>query len=80
MTLARHYLKGESSLCKLVDFARRNPARVYAVIAAVVALVAFYVPTLPVLLILAVPAALLGIGEKVQRVEDGKTDAARSEH
>jgi hypothetical protein len=40
-----------------------NPVRVMAVITSVVALVAFYLPTLPVALILAIPAAILGVGE-----------------
>lgn len=51
----------------LLDYLSNNGPRVYAVAAAVIALVAFYVPALPVALVLAVVAALLGVGEKVNR-------------
>lgn len=53
-------------------FIRNHPARVYAVLAAVVAYASQYVEV-PTELVLAVSAALLGIGESVQRVENRKT-------
>ncbi|MEV7358264.1 hypothetical protein [Kitasatospora sp. NPDC091276] len=57
-------------------FVYAHPARLYAVVSATVALVAYYVPGLPVALVLALAAALLGTGEAVQRWEDAKTAAA----
>ena len=45
---------------------RNNPVRIYAVVAAALALVAHYVPDLPSPLILALAAALLGVGESVR--------------
>ncbi|MBZ4319542.1 hypothetical protein [Streptomyces huiliensis] len=60
----------------MITFLRTHPARIYAVLVATVALVVHYVPDLPDALILAVAAAVLGVGETVQRTEDGKTRAA----
>ncbi|MFE3591957.1 hypothetical protein ACFXOY_31140 [Streptomyces niveus] len=54
-------------------FIKDHATRLYAVLVAVLALVAHYVPSLPSALILAVAAAVLGAGEAVQRVENGKT-------
>ena len=45
---------------------KTEPVRVYAVVVAVLALVQHYVADLPTPLILAVVAALLGVGEKVR--------------
>ncbi|MFK0289524.1 hypothetical protein ACIQU6_03410 [Streptomyces sp. NPDC090442] len=59
-----------------MDFIRTHPARIYAVITAALALVAYYVPDLPDALILGLAAAVLGIGESVQRTEDAKTRGA----
>ncbi|WP_116214877.1 hypothetical protein [Streptomyces olivoreticuli] len=59
-----------------MDFIRTHPARIYAVLVTVVALVVHYVPDLPDALILAVAAAVLGVGEGVQRTENHKTRAA----
>ncbi|MEU9047515.1 MULTISPECIES: hypothetical protein [unclassified Kitasatospora] len=59
-----------------MQFIKTSPARLYAIVAASVALVAHYVPSLPVVLVLALAAAVLGAGEAVQRVEDGKTAEA----
>ncbi|GAA0488336.1 hypothetical protein ACFQ2B_39385 [Streptomyces stramineus] len=53
-----------------------NSTRLYAIAAAAIALVAHYVDDLPQALILGLAAAVLGTGEVVQRVEDGKTKAA----
>ncbi|MFF3086361.1 hypothetical protein ACFVRB_15125 [Streptomyces nojiriensis] len=60
-----------------MTFVKTHATRFYAVLVAVLALVAHYVPALPTVLILGVAAAVLGTGEAVQRIEDGKTDAAR---
>lgn len=45
---------------------KMEPVRLYAIATAVLALVAFYVPSLPVVLILPVVAAILGVGEGVR--------------
>lgn len=45
---------------------RIEPVRLYAILSAAIALAAHYVPDLPVALILALVAALLGIGEGVR--------------
>ncbi|GLW03700.1 hypothetical protein [Streptomyces lavendulae] len=60
-----------------MTFVKTHATRLYALLVAVLALVAHYVPALPTVLILGVAAAVLGTGEAVQRIEDGKTDAAR---
>ncbi|MFI9721537.1 hypothetical protein ACIHFE_18100 [Streptomyces sp. NPDC052396] len=59
-----------------MELIKEHATRLYAVLVAVLALVAHYVPTLPTALILGVAAAVLGTGEAVQRVENGKTLAA----
>ncbi|MFC9739164.1 hypothetical protein ACFVKC_14760 [Streptomyces noursei] len=62
-----------------MTFVKDHATRIYAVAVAVLALVAHYVPSLPSALILGVAAAVLGTGEAVQRVENGKTvDALES--
>ncbi|MFF3557314.1 hypothetical protein ACFYXL_28355 [Streptomyces tsukubensis] len=53
-----------------------HAARIYAVAVAVIALVAHFVPSLPSALVLGVVGAVLGTGEAVQRLENGKTAAA----
>jgi phosphate/sulfate permease len=45
---------------------RTNPVRLYSVAVALVALVAFYVPGLPVALVLGLVGAILGVGEAVR--------------
>lgn len=62
-----------------MQFITTHPARLYAIVAALVALVAHYVPNLPVVLVLGLAAALLGTGEAVQRTENRKTDNAAAE-
>ncbi|MEU5428487.1 hypothetical protein AB0H73_23270 [Streptomyces olivoreticuli] len=57
-------------------FFHAHSTRLYAIVAAAIALVAHYVDDLPQALILGLAAAVLGTGEVVQRVEDGKTRAA----
>ncbi|UJB43610.1 hypothetical protein [Streptomyces sp. A1-5] len=59
-----------------MQFITTHPARIYAVITAALALVVYYVPNLPDALILGLAAAVLGIGEGVQRTEDAKTRGA----
>ena len=54
----------------------RAPARWAATFQAVVALVAVYVPDLPQAAILALIAAVTGVGFVAQSVENGKTQAA----
>lgn len=68
--------RGMASALPFEDLARQHPARLYAVVAAAVALIAQYV-TIPQEAILALVAALLGMGEVTQRVEDQKTAEAR---
>jgi hypothetical protein len=60
----------------MFKFLERNPARWAAVIQAAVALVAVYVKDLPVEAVLALIAAVTGLGFVAQKVEDGKTEAA----
>lgn len=57
----------------MLKFIVTHPARLYAVLTALLALFAHYFPGLPGALILAVVAASLGAGEAVQRTEDAKT-------
>ncbi|WP_282793684.1 hypothetical protein [Streptomyces sp. CC224B] len=56
-----------------MTFIKAHATRIYAVLVAVLALVAHYLPDLPTALILGVGAAVLGVGEAVQRIENGKT-------
>jgi hypothetical protein len=50
----------------MIESLKNNPVRIYGVVAAALALVAHYVPDLPSPLILALAAALLGVGESVR--------------
>lgn len=50
----------------MLNAIKTNPVRLYAVATAALALVAHYVPDLPSALVLALVAALLGIGETVR--------------
>lgn len=65
----------------VIEYVRRNSARVYAVVVAVMALVLHYAPNLPGDLALGVVAAVLALfaGEKVQRVENRKTNEAKTD-
>ncbi len=56
-----------------MTFVRDHATRLYAVAVALVALVAHFVPALPSELVLALAAAVLGVGEAVQRTENRKT-------
>ena len=51
----------------MMTFVRAHAMRIYAVVAALLALVIHYLPDLPSDLIMGVVAALLGIGEAMQR-------------
>ncbi|MFI6685384.1 hypothetical protein [Streptomyces sp. NPDC050485] len=62
-----------------MEFIKRHPARIYAVLVAALALAAHYIPDLPTALGLGLAAAVLGVGEAVQRTEDSKTTAAGQE-
>lgn len=55
------------AMAAVLDAIKTNPVRLYAIASALLALVAFYVPGLPVVLILGVVAAILGTGETVRR-------------
>ncbi|MFI0912474.1 hypothetical protein [Streptomyces abikoensis] len=57
-------------------FIHTHSSRLFTIAAAAVALVAYFVHDLPQALILGLVGAILGTGEVVQRVEDGKTKAA----
>ncbi|MFG3349228.1 hypothetical protein ACGF1Z_29745 [Streptomyces sp. NPDC048018] len=59
-----------------MQFISKHPARIYAVAVAALALVAHYRPELPSALVLGLVAAVLGVGEAVQRTEDRKTATA----
>ncbi|QPB09561.1 hypothetical protein CPT_Sycamore_021 [Streptomyces phage Sycamore] len=59
-----------------MQFVKAHGARLYAVTVALLALVAHFVPELPSELVLGVVAAVLGLGEAVQRTEDRKTAEA----
>ncbi|BAU83117.1 hypothetical protein SLA_2184 [Streptomyces laurentii] len=67
-----------------MQFIKAHPARIYAVAVAALALVAHYRPELPSALVLGLVAAVLGVGEAVQRTEDrktaGATEPAEDEH
>ncbi|MFG3200357.1 hypothetical protein ACGFYT_30035 [Streptomyces sp. NPDC048208] len=59
-----------------MQFIKDHAARLYAVVVALLALAAHFVPALPSELVLAVVAAILGLGETVQRAENRKTAEA----
>ncbi|QPB09707.1 holin class II [Streptomyces phage Shaeky] len=59
-----------------MEFVKAHGARLYAVAVALLALLAHFVPSVPTELVLALVAAVLGLGEAVQRTEDRKTAEA----
>ncbi|MFI2242385.1 hypothetical protein [Streptomyces chrestomyceticus] len=63
-----------------MDFIKTHATRLYAIAVALVALVAHFVPELPSELALGLVAAILGVGEAVQRTEDRKTAEAYLAH
>jgi hypothetical protein len=54
-------------------YVHNNPARVYAFCFAIAAFVTRMYPDIPVEAVVVVLLALLGVGDRVQRVEDKKT-------
>lgn len=62
-----------------MELIKKNPAQVMAVVTALLALAATYIPGLPQEAILAVVAAVIFGGYKVQRIEDVKTEEALDE-
>ncbi|GHE15350.1 hypothetical protein [Streptomyces alanosinicus] len=60
----------------MIDFIHAHSTRLYAIAAAALSLIAYYIQDLPIGLILALVASILGAGEAVQRVEDRKTAKA----
>jgi hypothetical protein len=56
----------EYAVHSVVEAIKNNPVRLYSIAVASLALIAFYVPTLPVVLILGLVAAVLGVGETVR--------------
>jgi hypothetical protein len=59
-----------------MEFIKKHPARLYALVVALLPLVAHFLPDVPTEAVLAVVAAVLGTGEAVQRVENVKTEDA----
>jgi len=53
-------------MSKIYEAIKNNPVRVYTVLVAAIAVVAFYVPSIPVALIITLVAAILGVGEGVR--------------
>ncbi len=60
----------------MLNAIKRNPIRIYAVVAASVALVAHYAPDLPEALVLALVSAILGIGGEVTASKAAKVGAS----
>jgi predicted branched-subunit amino acid permease len=50
----------------MLEAIKNNPVRLYAIAAAALALAAYYMPSLPVVLIMGLVAAILGVGEGVR--------------
>ena len=60
----------------LSEFGKRNPARIYTFASVIAIYVTKKVPGLPIESVIIVIAALFGLGEGVQRVENKKTKEA----
>ncbi|NDB81329.1 MAG: hypothetical protein EB127_01070 [Alphaproteobacteria bacterium] len=60
----------------LAAFGKRNPARVYTFASAMAIYITKKVPGLPIESVIILIAALFGLGESVQRVENKKTTEA----
>jgi hypothetical protein len=54
-------------------YLRKNPARVYAFFFAIAAFFARLYPEVPIEAVVVVLLAFLGVGNKVQKIEDAKT-------
>ncbi|GCD99874.1 hypothetical protein [Embleya hyalina] len=59
-----------------MTFIRTNPARLYSIVTAALPLAVYYGLDLPIEIVIPLAAALLGLGEVVQRTEDRKTTDA----
>jgi len=62
------------------DFGRKNPARIYTFASIFSVYLAKKVPGLPIEVTILTIAALYGLGESVQRVENNKTKEALSQN
>jgi len=60
-------------MTRIKDYIRKNPARVYAFVFALAAFIARMCPQMPIEAVVVLLLAFLGIGDRVQRVEDQKT-------
>lgn len=60
-------------MIKLQNFIKDNPARVYAFAFAIAAFIARVYPEIPIEAVILVLLTFLGIGNKVQKIEDAKT-------
>jgi len=60
-------------LRRIKCYIHKNPARVYAFCFAVAAFVTRMYPDIPVEAVVVLLLALLGVGDRIQRVEDKKT-------
>ena len=60
-------------MTRLKGFIKNNPARVYAFAFAIAAFVARVYPEIPIEVVALILLTFLGIGNKVQKVEDQKT-------
>jgi hypothetical protein len=58
----------EYAMQAVLEALKNNPVRIYSIVVATLALIAFYIPTLPVALVLGLVAAILGVGEGVRAV------------
>lgn len=50
----------------MLENIKNNPVRIMAIVSAALALLVFYVPSIPVVLVLALVGAVLGVGEGVR--------------
>ena len=60
----------------LSSYGKKNPARIYTFASIIAVYLAKKLPGLPMEAVILFIAALFGLGEGVQRVENKKTDAA----
>lgn len=67
-------------MAKLITLAKTNPTRIYSIVAALVAVLAIYVTSLPVVPILTLAAAILGLNEGIRAVVTPETRAKARVH
>ncbi|MEE1835767.1 hypothetical protein [Streptomyces sp. SP17KL33] len=60
----------------MLKLIKAHPARIYALVVALLPLVAHFLPNVPTEAVLGAVVAVLGLGEAVQRTENTKTDDA----